>query len=179
MSTWSFTHIRKNPAVSDSAIESIIRAETNGARSLARLNGEYSFKDRDDCEWMLVTPNGFGDLSEEAAESCRRMSEHFETTVVMTFGQGNCMGMVFAVFERGLLIRHVSAADGVLYANTGEPFAWETEVFGDLSDESVGLYEGTLHKIAERLGLSGYNSSERWTVDRIVSLSSPPPLPRI
>ena len=179
MSTWSFTHIRKTAGVSDSVIESIIRAETKGARSLARLNGGYSFKDRDDCEWMLVTPNGFGDLSEESAESCRRMSEQLDTTVVMTFGQGNCMAMVFAVFEGGLLIRHVSAADGVLYVNTGQPFEWETEVFGDLTGESIGLYEGTLRKIAERLGLSGYTNSEQWTVDRRVTLSSPPPLPRI
>ncbi len=163
--------------MTDASIESFIRSEQKGARSLAHLNREYSFRDRESSDWILITPNGFADIAEEAAESCRKLSESVDTTVVMTCGQGNCSGMVFAVFEGGVLKRHVSAADGYLCANVGEPFSWEPDVFGDLNGEEVAIFESTLEKVADCLGLSGYESSEVWTVDHKVTLSSPPPLP--
>ena len=177
MPSWSYTHIKKNDSVTDAAVESLIRAEQNGYRSLAHLNGEYSFRDDASSSWVLVTPNGFYDPSEEAAESCRRISEQFDTTVVMTLGQGNCSGVIFTVYESGQLRRHLSVADGFLAANVGIAFDWESEVFGDLTGEEVGISEITLEEVAEHFELSGYAGDQGWDVDREVSLSSPPPLP--
>ncbi len=178
MSSWSYTHIKKNDSVTDAAVESLIRGEQTGYRSLAHLNGEYSFRDDASSSWVLVTPNGFYDTSEEAAESCRRISEQFDTTVVMTLGQGNCSGIIFTVYESGELRRHLSAADGFLAANVGTPFDWEPDVFGDLAGDEVGISEITLKEVAEHLKLTGYSGDQRWDVDRLVSLSSPPPLPK-
>jgi hypothetical protein len=178
MPSWSYTHIKKNDSVTDSAIESVIRAEQVGYRSLAHLNGEYWFRDDASSSWVLVTPNGFYDTSEEAAESCRRISERFDTTVVMTLGQGNCSGIIFTVYQSGRLLRHLSAADGFLAANVGTPFDWEQDVFGDLTGEEVGISEITLEGVAEHLELSGYSGDQSWDVDRKVALSSPPPLPK-
>ena len=178
MPSWSYTHIKKNDSVTDAAVESLIRGEQKGYRSLAHLNGEYSFRDDASSSWVLVTPNGFYDTSEEAAESCRRISEQFNTTVVMTLGQGNCSGIIFTVYESGQLRRHLSAADGFLAANVGTPFDWEPDVFGDLAGDEVGISEITLEVVAEHLELTGYSGDQRWDVDRLVSLSSPPALPK-
>jgi len=142
------------------------------------LNGQYSFRDDASSSWVLVTPNGFYDSSEEAAESCRRISEHLDTVVVMTLGQGNCSGVIFTVYESGQLRRHLSAADGFLAANVGIPFDWEPDVFGDLTGEEVGISELTLEEVAEHLELTGYSGDQSWDVDRQVSLSAPPPLPK-
>jgi len=171
MSSWFYTHIKKTDAVSDAAIEHFIRSEQKGARSLAHLNGEYSFKDVRSSEWALITPNGFYDTTEEGAESCRRLSEYFKTTLIMTLGQGNCSGMVFTVYENGFLRRHVSAGDGYLGANFGHPYSWEAEIFGDLEGEEVGLFECTLEKVAAQFHLTGYEASPKWDVDRKVAFS--------
>ncbi|BDS07441.1 hypothetical protein NT6N_24810 [Oceaniferula spumae] len=182
MPTWFHTYLQDAESVTDEAIESFIRSEEKDACSLAKDNGEYWFKSRNESDWVLVTPNGFQSIDEKYAESCRRMSQHFGCSVVMTMGQGNCSGMVFAVFEDGIILRYVAAVDGMLYANDGEPYDWEVEVFGDLGDQEVAISELTLSSVADRLGLPGYESvvdgDGYWAVERKIRLSSPPPFPK-
>ena len=180
MPTWSHTYIEKSPEVSKAEIERFIRSEPDDRCSLAKQNKRFHIRERLDAPWLQVTPNGFLSASDSCAESCRKMSERFQCRVIMTHGQGNCSGMVFGLFDRGRIVRILSAVDGMWCDNIGEPQDWETEVFGDLSTPSTSVSEYTLKDVAQVYRLPGYDTnpqSDYWSEVQEVSLSMPPPLP--
>jgi len=185
MSDWHFTFVESNGACSPQHVWRHIVVTDTQHRSIAKSNGEVRYQAKADNAWIVLSPMGMWTSGDEYGESARRMSEAFKTRIIVMGGHTGIDAVIFGLFDRGVVVRALSACEGQWSEVTGSPQDWEHEILKGVppTDKEVVFNDGSLKSIALHFGLPtpriiNPEYAIPWDIDEVISLSGPPPLPK-